>query len=245
MKILAYDIETSPLITYTWGLWNQNIGINQIQVPSSVMCIAARWIDKPKNSIEFYSDFKHGHDGMVEAAWSLFDEADAVVTWNGKSFDETHMNREFLLADLGPPSPVYHIDLMMQVKRRFRFDSNKLDWVSDQLGAGRKDTHAGMQLWLDCMAGDPVAWQKMEKYNKQDVHLLVDDYYRIRPWLTLPNQNLYDRIAGCPTPGCPGTPHRRGFRTTQTGVYQRYHCNTCRRGSTSGKSIERADLRGE
>jgi hypothetical protein len=245
IRILAYDIETAPMITYTWGLWNQNIGINQIQQPSSVLCFAARWIDRPKNTIEFYSGFHHGHDAMIEAAWKLFDEADAVVTWNGKTFDETHMNREFLLADLGPPSPAYHVDLMAQVKKRFRFDSNKLDWVSEQIGSGRKKAHAGMQLWLDCMAGDEAAWKKFRQYNEQDVHLLVDNYNRLLPWLTLPNQNLHGVIAGCPTPGCPGTPHKRGFRTTMIGVYQRYHCSVCRRGSTSGKSIERSELRGE
>lgn len=245
MKILALDIETTPLITYTWGLYNQNIGINQIQEPSRVMCLAARWIDQPKKSIQFYSEFEHGRDDMIEAAWELVDEADALLTWNGISFDEKHLNREFLLADLGPPSPVFSIDMMAQVKRRFRFESNKLDWVSDQIGAGRKVAHAGFQLWLDCMAGDPEAWKKMQRYNEQDVHLLIEDFERLSPWLKLPNQNLFEYLNGCPTPFCTGTPHKRGFRPTQSGTYQRYRCPECRRWFTAGRSIERAELRGE
>jgi hypothetical protein len=244
VKILALDIETTPMTTYTWGLWNQNIGINQVEVPSSVMCFAARWVDEPKNRIHFYSEFDYPHDDMIEAAWELVDEADALLTWNGISFDEKHLNREFLLADLGPPSPVQSIDLMAQVKRQFRFDSNKLDWVSQQLGVGQKVGHAGFQLWLDCMANDPTAWRKMETYNKQDVHLLVDLFARLSPWLRLPNQNLFEFLSGCPTPFCKGTPQKRGFRTNQTGTFQRYFCPECRRWSTAGKSIERAELRG-
>ena len=245
MKILALDIETTPLVTYTWGLWNQNIGINQIEEPSRVMCFAARWLGEPKRSIRFFSEFHHGHEDMVEAAWELVDEADALLTWNGISFDEKHLNREFLLADLGPPSPVFSIDMMAQVKRRFRFDSNKLDWVSDQLRAGRKLNHAGFQLWLRCMAGDEKAWREMQRYNEQDVHLLIEDFDRLSPWLRLPNQNLFEALGGCPTPGCTGTPVKQGFRRNQTGTFQRYRCRECKRWSTSGKSLERAELRGE
>lgn len=245
MKILSIDIETTPMITYSWGLWNQNIGINQIQVPSRMFCFAARWIDQPKNSVMFYSDFHHGHEYMVQAVWDLLDEADAIETWNGKQFDEKRIHKEFAIYDLGSPSPVYHIDLMKETKRCLGFESNKLDWVAQQLGLGGKLGHSGMQLWIDCMADDPAAWRKMQRYNEQDVHLLVGIHGRLLPWLRLPNQNLYEVLGGCPTPHCPGTPHKRGFRPTQTGLYQRYYCPECRRWSSSGKAIERSDLRGE
>jgi hypothetical protein len=29
-KVLLFDIETTPLVTYTWGLWDQTIGLNQV-----------------------------------------------------------------------------------------------------------------------------------------------------------------------------------------------------------------------
>jgi hypothetical protein len=245
VKILAFDIETAPMITYNFGLWNQNIGINQIVSPSRIICFAARWIDQPKRSIQFYSEHHHGHEAMTEAAWELIDEADALLGWNSKKFDEQWFNTEFLLYDLGPPSPVFSIDLMAEAKRKFRFESNKLDWVSKRLELGRKMSHAGMQLWIDCMAGDDKAWTRMQAYNEQDVHLLVDGYNRMLPWIKLPNQNLYRVIGGCPTPACTGTPQKRGTRSTQAGTYQRYHCPVCRSWSTSGVSIERADLRRE
>jgi len=41
MKVLAVDIETTPLITYTWGLFNQNIGINKVG-HLAALCVYAR-----------------------------------------------------------------------------------------------------------------------------------------------------------------------------------------------------------
>lgn len=243
MKILAFDIETTPITLYKYSLKPEWTSPSNIEVPSRVLCFAARWIDEPKKDIRFFSEFSHGHDGMIEAAWELFDEADALLGWNSQQFDEKHLEREFLLADLGPPSPSVSIDLMRAVRRRFRFESNKLDYVSKRLASGGKVGHAGLQLWLDCMAGDEKAWRKMQRYNEQDVHLLVDNYRRLIPWLPLPNQNLYQVLGGCPTPGCSGTPAKRGFRPTQTGLYQRYRCPVCRSWSTAGKAVERADLR--
>ena len=29
-KVLVFDIETSPIISYVWGLWNNDVGLNQI-----------------------------------------------------------------------------------------------------------------------------------------------------------------------------------------------------------------------
>lgn len=245
MKILALDIETSPLITYSWGIWNQNIGINQIQEPTRMLCFAARWVDQPKRSIEFYSEHESDHWAMVESAWQLVDEADALLTFNGKKFDGRHLNREFVLAGLGPPSPVKHIDLLQVVRKQFLFPSNKLEWVSQQLGLAGKVKHEGFGLWLKCLAGDEAAWKRMERYNKQDVHLLVDAYRTILPWISNhPNLNLYggDGVS-CPT--CGGVLHKRGTRTTGITSYQRYRCSKCGAWSTDGKALQRSDVRAD
>lgn len=30
-KILLLDIETSPLLSYTWGIWQQDVPLNMIE----------------------------------------------------------------------------------------------------------------------------------------------------------------------------------------------------------------------
>ena len=96
MRILHLDLETSPITAYVWGLWKQNISLKQIIDTSRVMCFAAHW-EGAKGKPEFYSEWQDGHEAMIRKLFELISEADAVVTYNGKSFDLPVANREFLL----------------------------------------------------------------------------------------------------------------------------------------------------
>lgn len=238
MRILAWDIETGPNLAYVWGLWQQNVSLNQIEDRGEVLSFAARWIDEPKNKIMFeYAIDDVRKTAMLTRAWDLLNEADALVSWNGKGFDTKHMARAFLLAGMSPPSPAKEIDLMLIAKKRFRFVSNKLDNVAQELGLAGKIKHSGFDLWRRCLAGDLSAWKEMRKYNEQDVHLLVDLYERMLPWLDgHPNRNLYDpKVDGCPR--CPAEYEsltKQGFRPTMTGMYQRYQCSECGAWSSEG-----------
>ena len=181
MKILMLDIETTPLQVYTWGLWDQNIGINQIIKPTEMMCFGAKW--QGKKTVTFKSVHHDGKKAMLEELHSMMEEADALVGWNSAAFDHKHIKREFLENKLSPPSVVKDLDLMSVVKANFKFPSNKLDYVAQALGVGSKVKHSGFQLWIDCMAGDDKAWREMKKYQIQDVVLLEELYRVLIPWL--------------------------------------------------------------
>jgi predicted RNA-binding Zn-ribbon protein involved in translation (DUF1610 family)/DNA polymerase elongation subunit (family B) len=243
MKILTLDIETSPNLADVWGLFNQNVSLNQLRESTRVMCFAAKWHGKPK--VMFHSEFHDGFDVMVDRAYDLLDEADVVVGYNSKGFDIKHLTREFILADKTPPSSFQQIDLLQVVRSKFRFTSNKLDHVASQLGLGSKASHAGHTLWVKCMAGDKAAWNSMRKYNKQDVVLTEQLYDRVRPWMTNhPSHSLYDGAADT-CPNCGGEELiRRGFKYTNLGKYQQYRCSGCGAWSRSGRSEQLTDLRG-
>lgn len=180
MKILMLDIETTPMQVYAWGLWDQNITIDQIIKPTEMLCFGARWYGK-KNVI-FKSVHHDGKQAMLEELHALMEEADILVGWNSAAFDHKHINREFIENGMLPPSPVKDLDLMSVTKANFQFPSNKLDYVAQKLGVGAKVKHSGFQLWLDCMAGDDKAWKEMKKYQLQDVNLLIDLYDILAPW---------------------------------------------------------------
>jgi hypothetical protein len=244
MKILAWDLETSPHLVWTFGLRNQNIGINQIKEPSRVLCHAARWMDEPKRNTHFDAEWIDGREEMAFSIWSLLDEADALVSWNGPGFDTRQINRVFKEFGLAEPSPFVEIDLLRTARKRFYFASNKLDWVARELGVGEKLIHEGMPLWIKVMEEDRQAQKKFQRYNEQDVHLLVDLYRELLPWIpNHPNVNLFDGTDGhCPK-GCGDTLQKRGFRSTSTGLYQKYVCTKCGSWSTSGKAAQRSDIR--
>jgi len=167
---------------------------------------------------------------FLSKIYDMVDTADAIVHYNGSAFDMKHLNREFLLAKLDPPSPYMNIDLLSTMRKQFKFASNKLEWTSIQLGYEGKVQNRGMQLWLDCMEGDVSAWREMKRYNIQDVRLLEDMYNDLLPWITNhPNWGLYvdgDKNRICTN--C-GSSHVKQNGTTKTKVrtYQRYKCLDC------------------
>jgi uncharacterized protein YprB with RNaseH-like and TPR domain len=180
MKILLLDIETTPMQVYAWGLWDQNISIDQIIKSTEMLCFGAKWLDGKKTV--FKSVYHDGKEEMLKSLHALIEEADLLVGWNSAAFDHKHINREFLENGMTPPSPVKDLDLMSITKANFLFPSNKLDYVAQKLGVGAKVKHSGFSLWIKCMDGDKNAWKEMKKYQIQDVELLVDLYHKLSPW---------------------------------------------------------------
>ena len=238
MKILLLDIESSPNTAHVWGLWQQNVSINQLMESSYVLCYAAKWLGE--EDIYFDSVQQSKPKTMLKGIHGLLDAADAVIHYNGTKFDIPTLNKEFLLNKLLPPSPYKQIDLLRVVRSNFRFPSNKLDYVSQRLGLGQKHAHEGHDLWVKCMNGDKDAWKRMEDYNIQDVVLLEGLYDTLLPWIkNHPNQNLFSESVCCPSCG-QGHLQKRGTAVSSTGTYQRYQCKSCGTWSQGTKSLKKS-----
>jgi DNA polymerase elongation subunit (family B) len=224
MKILALDIETAPNLAFVWGLWNQNIGINQIEASGYTLCYSAKWVgSKP---IIFDSLHINSSKKMIKGLHKLMNEADAILHYNGKKFDIPTINKEFVTLGLTPPSPYKHIDLLNVCRQNFRFPSNKLDYISQALGLGEKVRHNGHELWVGCMRDDHESWKVMERYNKHDVVLLEKLYEKLKPWIkNHPNHNLYNN--GCCTNCGSDKLQSRGYGMTNANVYRRVYCTSC------------------
>ena len=227
-KILEIDIETSPHTAYVWGLFKENVPIQRLIETGRVMCFAAKWLGNKE--IHFHSEWNDGHENMINRAHELMSEADGIVHYNGNKFDIPTLNKEFVYYKIPPAAPVKHIDLYKVVRSSFRFPSNKLDYVSQQLGLGKKASHEGFELWVKCMNGEEVAQRKMERYNIQDVRLLESLYKRLLPWIqNHPNYALFNPDIKRPVcPNC-GSTHQqsRGYYDTKTMRYQRFQCQKC------------------
>jgi hypothetical protein len=227
MKILVLDIETSPNLVYAWGLWNQNIAIGQIVEPTYMLSWAAKWVGEEKIHYR-----KHTQVDFLEAIWKMIDKADAVVHYNGTSFDMKHLNREFAEAGMTPPHFPKNIDLLSTVKQRFKFPSNKLDYVADRLLGQKKVGTGGMGLWIACLNQEAWAWKLMKEYNIGDVALTEQLYLKIRGWIKgHPNHGLYIEDQEHPVCRNCASEHvvSKGpeFDTTNVFAYQRYKCRDC------------------
>lgn len=226
MKILLLDIETAPNLVHVWGLWNQNIGINQIMDNGYVMCWSAKWYGE--DGVMFDSIFHSSKTTMLKRIYKLLNEADAVVHYNGTKFDIPTLNKEFVLCGMTPPTPYKQIDLLKTARHQFKFPSNKLDYIAKTLGVGSKTPHRGHELWIDCMAKKEEAWNEMQAYNMNDVVILERVYEVLKPWIkNHPNHGLFNNNPNV-CPNC-GSVHlqKRGVARTRACVYQRFQCVDC------------------
>ena len=247
-KILIFDIETTPILGYTWGIWEQNV--IDIVKPWYMLCFAYKWLGESEVHVVALPDFKERYATnkeddfeLVVALRNLFDQADMIVAHNGDEFDIKKSNARFIAHGLVPPSPYVQIDTKKIAKRYFKFESNSLDKLGDYLGLGRKKETGGFGLWKGCMAGDESSWKLMISYNKQDVRLLEAIYNKLKPWhRTHPNVG---HTADYACPKCGSTDvQKRGYARTSAGTfYQRFQCNGCGGWSQTRTMENRTTLR--
>lgn len=194
-KILILDIETAPIRAYVWGVWNENIHMNQIQSDWFILTWAAKWLfdDKVYSAKLKPEEVLNQDDSrIIKGIWNLLNEADIVVAHNGEKFDIPKLNSRFIINDIEPPLPYQVIDTLRHIRRKFAFTHNKLDYVNKILKLDRKSDTGGFELWERCMKGDRSALKEMEDYNVKDVKILEDLYLNIRQWITPhPNVGLF------------------------------------------------------
>lgn len=232
-KILLFDIETAPLVSYTWGIWEQNV--IDVKEDWYMLSFSAKWLGEKETKVYGLPDFplykkdKTNDKELIRKLWELFDEAEVLVAHNGDEFDIKKANARFITHNLTPPAPYQKIDTKKVAKRYFKFDSNKLDELGEYLGVGRKSPTGGFDLWLGCMAGDKKSWQRMKDYNKQDVVLLEKIYIELRPWMNNhPNLNIInDTLRNCPTCGSDKVHSRGVVPVGRTSTKKRFKCTDC------------------
>ena len=242
-KVLIFDIETAPLLVHVWGLWENNVALNQIISDWHVLSWSAKWWGSPENEV-MYMDQRNARNieddrAILQEIWELLDEADVVITQNGKSFDQRKLQARFLLNKFKPNSSYKHIDVKVIAQKLFGFTSHKLEYMTDKIcNKHKKLKHKkfpGHELWTECLKGNIDAWKEMELYNKNDVLALEELFNNLSPWDNSINLNLYTDSNVCK---CGSVDHmKNGFYYTSVGKYQRYKCKKC-----GSESRDRANL---
>ena len=235
-KRLLIDIETAPIEAYCWGIWQENIGLNQIKKDWHLLSFAAKWFGE-KDVI--YADQSKRRDmsddtALLNQIHGLLDRASVVIAQNGDSFDFPKIRSRMIHAGIDPPSPFRTVDTLRVAKRVFGFTSNKLAYISDHLNCKiRKDPHQefpGFELWKECLKRNPIAWKVMRRYNIDDILTLEEVYLKMRPWIDRhPNMGILGEFNGvvCPKCGSPRLQHR-GYRANQTNKFKQYQCQACK-----------------
>jgi hypothetical protein len=250
-KVLVFDIETLPAIGTFWGTGKQYISYENILEDYVVLSWSAKSLfdshvlgdiltpeELQRRLATVFVPDHPSHDAdyrILKRIWKLLDEADVVITQNGKKFDVKKLNARFIYYGFPPPRPYHHIDTLEACFAVMAPSSAKLGYMTKWLGLPRKmDTD--YQLWLDCQRGDPTALKNMYQYGLNDTLILEDYYALIRAWI--PNHpnfsvytNKYVNITDTMCPVCRQVIEKKAingiYRTPLGNEYDSFRCPHC------------------
>jgi len=234
-KRLFFDIETSPNIGLFWEAgYKKNIDYSNIIKERAIICICYKWEDSKEVGYLTW-DSKQCDKKMLQKFIEIANTADEMVGHNGDRFDLAWIRTRCLFHRINMFPTYTTIDTLKVSRNKFRFNSNKLDYIAKYLGMGEKiKTEFG--LWKAIVLHkDKSAMDKMVKYCQQDVKLLEKVYKELSVHIL--SKTHYGVIFGADRGSCPecGSDEivRRCNRVTASGVKKiQYQCNTCHKYHT-------------
>lgn len=80
-KVLFIDIETAPIVAYTWGLWDVNVALNQIKKDWHILSWCAKWRGADKL---YYEDQRYSKDTskdkkLIKKLWKMIEAVSILV----------------------------------------------------------------------------------------------------------------------------------------------------------------------
>lgn len=228
-KRLFWDLEVSPDLGFFWNPGPKvNISYEAIVKERAIICVAFKFEGDKKVS---YIKWNKGDDKkLVEQFSKILISADESVAHNGDNFDIRWFRGRCLLHETPLPPDLVTIDTLKLARKLFRLNSNRLDYLGQFLGLGKK-VHTEYDLWKDIvLKNDSPSMNKMVKYCQGDVLLLEKVFNKLKSYA--PAKSHRGVFCGKSSHSCPecGGVHgiSNGTRITATGVKkQRLHCQDC------------------
>lgn len=229
-KRLFFDIETSPNIGLFWEAgFKKNIDYSNIIQERGIICICYKW-EGEKEVFSLQWDSKQCDKTMLQKFIEVADVATELVGHNGDRFDLAWIRTRCLFHKI-PMFPKYTtIDTLKVARSKFRFNSNRLNYIADFLGIGQK-IKTEYSLWKDILLKkDKIAMEKMIKYCKKDVSLLEKVFKALQTHIE--PKTHYGVIFGEDRGSCPECGSDDLIRSkktvTATGLIRiQYRCKTC------------------
>ena len=223
-NILLLDIEATNL--------SANFGFT--------ICVGYKWLGKGRvycPSIVDFPRFKKDvtcDRSLLKAIEKPIKEADIVITWYGKRFDEPYLQTRRLMNGLPPLAFKAHLDLWETAKRYLKFNSNRLDTVSRAIPLRKKERKTAIEShhWVKAAAGHRPSINYVIKHCKADIKVLEEVYLSMLPFIKKhPNvayiQTLERALDRCPRCGKGGAV-KDGFAATAAQIKQVWYCKNCK-----------------
>ena len=200
-KRLFFDLEVSPNIGFFWQSGHQiSVGYDSIIKERAIICICYKWEGKDK-VYHLKWDKNQCDKKLVQDFAKIANTADELVGHNGDRFDLKWFKTRALIHGVEVTPYITTFDTLKLAKSHFKFNSNRLDYISKLLlGVGKEES--GYDLWKDiCLKNSRTAMDKMIKYCKVDVIRLEQVFEKFRPYAK-PKTNYSGIKSGQACPEC-------------------------------------------
>lgn len=229
-KRLYFDIETSynKVASFTIGQ-KVNIGYENILEERAIICISYKWAHEEK--VHTITWDKGDDRQLLIKFIEILNQAHEIIGHNSDNYDVKWLRTRCLYHNL-PMFPDYvSTDTLKLSRSKFRFNSNRLDYLGQYFGFGGKLETGGLKLWKAIVENnDKEALKKMVSYCEQDVLLLEKVFNRLNPYVgskTHVGVILYDNKAACPNCGSTHS-HSKGYVIMASGTKKMVrHCQEC------------------
>lgn len=177
MKVVSLDFEMSGL--------NADFGI--------LLCGCFKTWGKQKvttlrqDRMDNYRKEPWNDEKLALALRDQVDDADIIVTWNGKRFDIPFLTARLAVYGHEPPKRVKHIDLLYQSRYKWKLHSNRLDSVLKFLDAPEEfsKTHIEPKHWVKALMGYRKSMDYIVHHCVQDVKALDWVYEQMKGLVTV------------------------------------------------------------
>jgi DNA polymerase elongation subunit (family B) len=227
IKRLFFDIEVSPNIGFFWNPgYNLTIDYNNIIHERAVICACYKWEHESKVQSLTWDKDKNDFQ-LLKKLVDLMLQADQIVAHNGDKFDQAWIRTRCLYHGIAIPPNFVSLDTLKEARYRFRFNSNRLDYIGKFLGLGKKSETGGFDLWKNItLYNNKKSLKQMVDYCKNDVLLLESIFKKMNPYVKT-NLHISGENGTCPECNSKKL-HKQGTRMTASGTkYTRYQCNDC------------------
>lgn len=228
-KRLFFDIETSPNIVYSWNVGRKiNLDYTNIVEERAIITICYKW--EHEKTVHHLKWNKGNDKAMLQEFSKVMNEADECIGHNSDNFDTKWVRTRCLYHNISMLPEFTSIDTLKVSRGSFRFNSNRLNYIGQYLGVGKKKDTGGFDLWKDVLKGSTKALNHMIAYCKQDVLLLEKVFHKLNPYIK--HKTHVGILEGKGANSCPkcGSTHiiSNGFRISARGtVKRRYQCTDC------------------
>lgn len=237
-RIIFFDLETLPILREVLKVFpgiSAYPGLSLKASINSILCAGYRVYGEKKTHCINAWDFPtwekdvNSDRELCLAFYEILKDADAVVTQNGKSFDWRVFQTRLLINGLSPLPKIYHIDLKNIARSNLYLFNNRLNTLGEHLVNDKKMKHEGWEMWEKVYYRDQKAMNLMQKYCKKDVELLEKLFIILKPFIKVPNYNVFQPVSAKPLcPNCGSTRFQsRGTYNSQTASFRRYACIDC------------------